>query len=113
MVVEPVWTALMAAAWAMLTTTAISFFINAYYPGKLFGFGAIAQLQVAWKLVIATAMMVAAVFFIKHDNALVEIILKVIVGGPVYGLMLYLLKVEMFTKNVRVVLQRLGILKPL
>ncbi|WP_417532448.1 lipopolysaccharide biosynthesis protein [Marinobacter lipolyticus] len=96
-------------AWAMLITTAISFFINAYYPGKLFGFGALSQLRVAWKLIAATAAMAGLISFISHSSPAVEIILKVLSGLLVYGCMLMLLKVEIFTKKLKAALDlRLG-----
>ncbi|EGQ8559424.1 oligosaccharide flippase family protein, partial [Vibrio cholerae] len=44
-------------AWAMVCTSFISFFINAYFPGKMFGFGAIAQLKVASKYIVASVIM--------------------------------------------------------
>ena len=87
-------------AWAMLTTTFISFFINAYYPGKLFNFGGIAQIKVAWKLILATAVMGVVIYFLKHENPLFEIFLKVSAGPVIYFLMLYFLKVELFINNV-------------
>lgn len=90
-----------AIAWAMLITSAISFFINAYYPGKLFGFGAFSQLYVAWKLIAATAVMVGVIGFISHPNPMAEMALKVLAGTLVYCCMLVLLKVDMFTKNLK------------
>ncbi|MDR2408560.1 MAG: lipopolysaccharide biosynthesis protein, partial [Bacteroidales bacterium] len=40
-----------------LVYTFISFFINAYYPGKLFGYGAVAQIKDSYKFVISSGIM--------------------------------------------------------
>lgn len=90
-----------AIAWAMLITSAVSFFINAYYPGKLFGFGALSQLAVAWKLVAATTVMLAVISLISSSSPAVEIVIKVFTGILVYVIMLTILRVGMFTQNMR------------
>lgn len=96
-----------AIAWAMLVTSAISFFINAYYPGKLFGFGAWPQLKIAWKLLISTAVMIGGISLINHPNLALEIFLKIISGILIYGCMLGLLKVRIFTNNLRMVFEKI------
>ena len=98
----------MSVALSMLITTAISFFINAYYPGKLFGFGALDQIKVASRLIVATLVMLASVLFIEHNNPLVEISMKSITGAVVYCWMLFFLRVEVFTDNVKTLLSRLS-----
>lgn len=57
------------------------YFINAYMPGKLFGFGVAAQFRIFYKIVIATAVMAAAAgaSMMWTDNAW----LKLAVGGSV------------------------------
>lgn len=90
-----------AVAWAMLITSVVSFFINAYYPGKLFGFGALSQLIVGWKLIVATGVMFLSIMTIEHSSPLLEILFKICLGGGVYGSMLFLLKVELFTSNLK------------
>lgn len=97
-----------AVAWAMLATTFISYFINAYYPGKLFGFGAIAQLKVAWRIIIATLLMSSVLFFINMQNPAAEIILKIALGIFIYTSMLLILRVEAFTQALRLGLSTLG-----
>lgn len=98
----------MAVAFSMLITTAISFFINAYYPGKLFGFGALGQLKVASRLIVATLVMLVSVLFIEHNNPLAEILIKSITGAAIYCLMLFFLRVEVFTDNVKTLFSRLS-----
>ena len=90
-----------AIAWAMLITSVVSFFINAYYPGKLFGFGAFSQLVVGWKIIFATVVMFFSVMTIEHSSPMLELLLKIGLGGVVYGSMLFLLKVELFTSSLK------------
>ena len=79
-------------AWAMVCTSFIAFFINAYYPGKLFGFGGIKQLKVGYKYIISSIIMYGAVKSIMLNTETIEIIIKIIVGGFAYFLSLILLK---------------------
>lgn len=72
-------------AWAMFTTTFLSFFVNAYFPGKFFDFGGIAQLKVAYKYIIAAAAMFVAVRMISLEASLwLVLALKIVVGVIVY-----------------------------
>lgn len=77
-------------------TTFISFFINAYMPGKLFGYGALAQLKDMTPVLITTTVMAiivfSTVFFI--ENLFLKLIIGGITGIGVYGLVSYLLKIE-------------------
>jgi O-antigen/teichoic acid export membrane protein len=45
-------------------TTSVSFFINSYFPGKLFGFGALRQIKEMKKIVVATLVMSLFVYWI-------------------------------------------------
>jgi len=77
-------------------TSFISYFINAYYPGKLFDYGALRQIKEMWRVVCATLIMSAVVFismiFLPSD------LLKLLVGIPV-GLLIYLLAVYLLKVN--------------
>ena len=44
------------------TTSFICFFINAYYPGKMFGFGAVRQIREMGRVICATLIMSVIVF---------------------------------------------------
>jgi len=85
-----------AIAWAMLITSGISFFINAYYPGKLFGFGALAQLKVASKIIYSATAMFLIVNLITFSNPIIELLVRIIIGGIVYSIALLVLRVEIF-----------------
>jgi teichuronic acid exporter len=70
------------------------FFINAYYPGKLFGYGAVKQLKDMSLVFIATLLMFLSTYFISVDGGFIDIILKVILGAVVYMLCCAMLKVN-------------------
>lgn len=92
-------------AWAMVCTSFISFFINAYFPGKMFGFGAIAQLKVASKYIIASIIMFFAVWSITiHHNMIVNLFIKVFSGFFIYTVLVFILRDKFFLSNVSHVL---------
>jgi|LSQX01.1.fsa_nt_gb O-antigen/teichoic acid export membrane protein len=80
-------------AWAMFTTTFLSFFVNAYFPGKFFGFGGIAQLKVAYKYIIAAAFMYFSVQHVYIDTSLwVTLVAKIVLGAFIYLVVVLLLR---------------------
>jgi O-antigen/teichoic acid export membrane protein len=97
---------ILAVATAQLVTTFISFFINAYYPGKLFGFGAKEQLKQIIPIAIASMIMYLSIIFIKFDNLELQMIIKVIIGGGVYFTLCWLLKICAFTDATNIIFSR-------
>ncbi|GGM97862.1 lipopolysaccharide biosynthesis protein [Shewanella xiamenensis] len=93
-------------AWGMLVTSLVSFFINAYYPGKLFSFGATKQLNICVKIFISTIVMYSVVIFINLDSLAISLILKILIGIIVYPLTLLLLReptmLSFFHKYIKV-----------
>lgn len=87
-----------AIAWAVVATSFISFFINAFYPGKLFSFGSFEQIKVSYKYFIAAAVMYLIVQPMVLDSLLLTIVTKVSVGVVVYVIMLIVLK-DSFSKT--------------
>ena len=79
-------------AWAMVCTSFIAFFINAYYPGKLFDLGGCKQLKIGYKYIAACAIMFTAVKSINLDYAIIEFIIKIIVGAVSYFISLFILR---------------------
>lgn len=79
-----------------IVTSAISFFINAYMPGKLFGYGAIKQLVDMFPIMIASTVMALVVFvtLTVFDSSLIQLLLGSIIGVVTYLLASYLLKVS-------------------
>lgn len=77
-------------------TSFICFFINAYYPGKIFDFGAVRQIKEMWRMICATLVMSVAVFismvFLLSD--LSKLIIGIPLGIVIYLLSAYLLKIK-------------------
>jgi O-antigen/teichoic acid export membrane protein len=77
-------------------TSLLSFFINAYYPGKLFGFGAYRQLKEMLSVVLATIIMstvvIGLIWFIPGD--LFKLCVGAVLGIITYLGAAYLLKIE-------------------
>ena len=67
--------------------TGLSFFINAYMPGKLFGYGAFKQLKDMIPVFVATGFMA---LFVYLGTLISEIIILDIIIGIVLGLLTYL-----------------------
>ncbi len=95
-------------AWAMVATSLISFFINAYFPGKFFGFGGIAQLKVAYKYVIAAMLMFAAVSLLSFEGYLwLQLIAKLVLGAVVYTVSLIIMRDSFLLQNLRAVFMQI------
>ncbi len=77
-------------------TSVISFFINAYLPGKLFGYGAKQQIKDMILIFIATAVMAIAVFLITllFENYYLQLGLGLITAIVFYAITSYFLKIE-------------------
>jgi riboflavin transporter FmnP len=68
-------------------TTFVSFFINTYYPGRLFGFGAFRQIKEMLTVILATALMSVAVFAL---TSIIPADVFKLIGGAVAGIVVYL-----------------------
>jgi O-antigen/teichoic acid export membrane protein len=77
-------------------TSFICFFINAYYPGKLFGFGAVRQIKEMWRVICASLVMSLAVFIITiiFSSDVMRLLIGIPLGVGTYMLMAYLLKIK-------------------
>jgi len=77
------------------TISFICFFINAYYPGKMFGFGALRQIREMGPVICATSIMSLIVFvssiFLPSD--FLKLVIGVPLGVGVYLLLAYLLRI--------------------
>lgn len=85
-----------AIAWSIVITSLMSFFINAYYPGKLFGFGALQQLKVSRSYIGSALLMYLAVDQVEFENLVLDLTISIFVGGGVYFLSLLLLGDDLF-----------------
>ena len=77
-----------------LVTTIICFFINTYYPGKMFGYGASEQIKDYWKLFVAIILMSFVIYVVCMliINIWIQIFVGVIVGCGVYFISCLFLK---------------------
>ena len=77
-------------------TSFICFFVNAYYPGKFFGFGPIKQIKEMWRVICATLLMTSVVFisntFLSSD--LFKLLIGIPLGISFYILAAFLLKIK-------------------
>lgn len=71
-----------AIVWANLTTTFISFFVNAYLPGKIFGYGAFQQLKDWRYIIIAVSIMSVSVYLVRIiiQNYWLQMVVGLLVG---------------------------------
>ena len=91
--------------WSMVANSFISFFINAYFPGKMFGFGGIAQLKVAYKYIIAAVVMFIAVGSLSFESPLwLLLVAKITLGVVTYPLFLIVMRDNFFIENSKLVL---------
>lgn len=99
-----------AVAWAMVGTTVIAFFINAYFPGKLFGFGAWSQLKAAVKYIVAAAIMYVAVSWLELEVVLwLELIAKILLGLLLYPLLLVIMRDQFVMQYVNLLISKVRV----
>jgi teichuronic acid exporter len=79
-----------------LITSVIGFFLNAYYPGKFFGFGVIRQFKEMWLVILATLIMsgVVVVIMVILPTDFLKLIICLPLGMIIYLVSSYLLKIE-------------------
>ncbi len=77
-------------------TSFIAYFINAYYPGKFFNFGAIKQIYHMRYVALSTSIMAVIVYFIL--SFLHSDLLKLILGTS-FGVIIYLFLATIFKMN--------------
>ena len=98
---------ILGVAIAQLITTFISFFINSYYPGKLFNFGAKQQLKQIYPILIASFIMYLSIVFIKFEAIEIQMLIKIIFGIFVYTLLCWKFKVAAFIDVSNLIFKRL------
>lgn len=78
------------------SATIIAFFINTYYPGKIFGYGAIKQLREMFPVAVATIIMTIGIITLKHfvHNDIAVLILCSIAGSVIFFLSALIMKIE-------------------
>lgn len=95
-------------AWSMVVTSALAFFINAYFPGKHFGFGGWAQLKAASNYIIAAAVMYSTVSYVSFSNNLwLTLIAKIVLGGIIYTVLLIIMRDAFLLQNVKPIVNKI------
>lgn len=86
-------------------TSFICFFINAYYPGKLFKFGAVRQIKEMWRVICATLVMSTVVFIavVMLPSDFLKLLIGVPLGTGIYLLMAYLLRIKEIEEVFKIV----------
>lgn len=94
-----------AIAMGMFLTSFLSFFVNAFMPGKLFGYGAISQIKDMTRTIIATAAMAFIIYnFMQLELApLLELVLGLPLAGLVFLFSAYVLKIEELQEFILVI----------
>jgi teichuronic acid exporter len=79
-----------------VVTSGLSFIINAYLPGKFYGYGSIKQLKDMLPFCFATIVMAILVFMTTCfvDNLVLQLFFGAILGPIVYVFISWLLKLE-------------------
>lgn len=72
-------------AWVSVFTSFIAFFINAWFPGKMFGFGGLVQLRLALPYIAASALMFAVLHFVPLGTSYAGLAGKIAIGALVYA----------------------------
>ncbi len=82
-------------ALAELVSSCIHFFVNAYFPGKLMGYGGGSQLKDILRIVLSGLIMIIPLYLIPtlFQNLLIGLIITVIVSIIFYVVIIYYLKI--------------------
>lgn len=90
-----------------LFTSLVSFFVNAYYPGKLFGFGPLRQLKEMLRVIVAILIMCTVVFGLTHylTNDFLKLLIGSIGGISAYIFASHLLGIEELDEFKRILFQ--------
>lgn len=78
-------------AWASVFTSFIAFFINAWFPGKMYGFGGLSQLRVAIPYIVATAIMFGVLILLPWTPSISTLAVKIFIGVMIYAVVVWTL----------------------
>ncbi len=90
-----------------VVTSALSYMINAYLPGKFYGYGSIAQLKDILPIFISTIGMSISVFIMSSfiNNLALQLFFGAILGVSTYLFICWLLKLEELTEVWKLLLK--------
>lgn len=92
---------------SILITNIIAYFINTYYSYTLFNYGAIQQLMLAKKYILAAVLMYFSIQVVEINSLILELFLKVILGATTYLVCLLILKDAFFVKILQQILGKI------
>ncbi|XCN71810.1 MAG: lipopolysaccharide biosynthesis protein [Candidatus Electrothrix aestuarii] len=90
-----------AVAGAMIFTSFIAFFINSYFPGKMFSFGPIKQIELFLKYILSSVVMIAVVNIVNLEFEIILFFMKIFTGFFIYTSMLLLFKEKYIISVIR------------
>lgn len=96
-------------AWASVCTSFIAFFINAWFPGKMFGFGGFAQLRLAIPYIAASTLMFIVVYFLPWSASYIGVTGKILIGALVYIIVVAAIGDVWTRKAWKILCQRIGL----
>ncbi|MDE5882802.1 MAG: lipopolysaccharide biosynthesis protein [Muribaculaceae bacterium] len=93
-----------------VVTTIISYFINAYLPGKIFNFGVKAQFKIFWKITLATIGMALCVWgsMLMCTSELLKLLIGILTGLTAYLIFTTILRVSELAEITQIVANRLS-----
>lgn len=88
-----------------IISTAIAYFINTYYPGKFFNYGAFAQIKDIKLILFATLIMCVCVIPMTYlaPNDIIKLIVSIPLGITIYLSVVHLMKLEEFNEIKKIV----------
>lgn len=91
--------------------TFICYFINAYLPGKMFGFGVKAQFKIFWRITIATSLMAVMTWITISilDSPLIKLIIGIFIGILSYIIFSIILQIKEIREILMIIRSRIRI----
>jgi len=93
----------------LVCSSFINFFINAYLPGKLLGYGAFNQLKDMLPVMLATVVMAVIVFISTYfvDEPLLKLMIGGFTGIAVYTLMAFILRLNELNEIKSLIIEKI------
>lgn len=85
-------------ALAELGSTAIHFFINTYFPGKILNYGSFEQIKDLFPIIFSSMIMIITVYISTNfiNDNVIKVIIAPLVGIPVYIGLIYIFRIPEF-----------------
>lgn len=88
--------------------TFLCYFINAYLPGRMFGFGVIAQFRIFWRIILATFATALLLYWILSflSDPIIKIFACISIGIGTYLTWCYILRSTEFDELIKIFFSR-------